>query len=259
MADSRDTETRSSGPPNSLVTKTAGLARGTLILALPFAVSPAASWQVFADVLAIVGRGVSLTPPLLVQQTALLACGLAALVHLFLTAWRLRQGYKEAATLEAIETATITAAFLVLHPLFAMGLYVIAWHSWRHMQPLSQFFAADQRAYGYHEIARSIAKLHVYSLPLLIPTLLVFGVAGWWRLDAWTSEAMAALTITIFVVVTLPHHLLVEELVQHLATRDSKTEQPAKPRTVPRKRELGVTTSPVVSFTLKEEQTWVSH
>jgi len=259
VADARDVEKRTAASSNAIVIRTSGLARGAVILALPFALSPAESWQVFVDVMALVGRDMRTSPPMLVQQTALLVCALAPAAHMLVTAWRLRLAHKEAAIVEAIESAMITLAFLVLHPLFAMGLYVVAWHSWRHMQSLSQFFGDDQRACGYSQIARSIARLHVYSLPLLIPTLLIFGVAGWWRLDAWTSEMMAALTIAIFVVVTLPHHLLVEELVTHVASRDGNSGHSTKPQAVARKREVEGTASPVVRFTLGEDQPWGSH
>ena len=237
LADARALENRSGSRTTRLSVLVAGLVRGTLILASPFAMSPSASWSVFADILAIAGQTVTLEPPLLLQRTALVACGLAVMVQLGISFFRVRLGTGRTAVTEAVEVATIAAAFFVLDPLFAMGLYVIAWHSWRHMQPLSQIFASQRRPYGYAEIARSIVRLHGYSLPLLLPTVLVFLIVGWWRLDAWTSEAMAALTVAIFVVVTLPHHLLVEEMIQHLETpgvgkKASRNRRPHRHRVV---------------------------
>jgi hypothetical protein len=39
-----------------------------------------------------------------------------------------------------------------------------------------------------------------------------------WRLETWHAENLAAVVIAIFIVVTLPHHLLIERL-------SSRTEQ----------------------------------
>jgi hypothetical protein len=104
--------------------------------------------------------------------------------------------------------------FLLLEPLFAMGLYLLAWHSWRHLWVLADHLPAETTSRSGVNRLASIIRFHVLALPLHLPTVVVFLFVAWWRLDTWSSESLAALAITIYAVVTLPHHLLVERFVE---------------------------------------------
>jgi Brp/Blh family beta-carotene 15,15'-monooxygenase len=134
-------------------------------------------------------------------------------IVLFLVRWGRNDG--RVACLEAVETGVICLSFLFLHPLFAIGLYVLCWHSWRHLYSLSRFLPSAKSDGSGKDLIGAICRLHIESLPLLIPTIVAYVALAWWRLDVWSSEELAALTIALFVVVTLPHHLLVERLFRY--------------------------------------------
>jgi hypothetical protein len=80
------------------------------------------------------------------------------------------------------------------------------------MHVLISDLASDGTRPGTLRFFPSIMQLHLQSLPLLVPTIVVFAGVAWWRLEEFTSGTLAALTITFFVVVTVPHHLLVEKM-----------------------------------------------
>lgn len=197
----------------------AAIARGSLILSLPFAFWPAASWQTVNQIQAIVGKSPTAYDAAQSSWIASLVVAVALLLQVGVSWLRWSRG-DFAFRREVVETAVLVLSFATLHPLFAMGLYVLAWHSWRHMLPLSRFFNGDEPARGFAEVARSILKMHVFALPLLIPTWVIFLGLAWWRLPTWDAASIAAMTIAFYVVVTLPHHLLVERLfgrVEHAA------------------------------------------
>lgn len=218
LADARDLKRRYGRLEPALLTNTAAIVRGSLILALPFYFAPEASLKVFASIHSIV-RDVNLTLDNDVTRSVAGWVFTAALVtHSAVSAVRLFRGQRKMLAVELLETGVIAASFATLHPLFAMGLYVVSWHSWRHLAAISRRFPSWGGRESMSAILRGVFRIHVHSLPLLIPTLVAFAVLAWWRLDVRNAETLAALTIAIFVVVTLPHHLLVERLVSQPAT-----------------------------------------
>ncbi len=212
MADVRDVEKRGGLRLERRTRLAAATARGGLLMALPFLFSTAASLEVVARVLEIAGNGPIDWDPNRVRGLAL-AVGLFAILTLgFLWAGLLARGASRTVGIDILELGVLAFTFRLLHPLFAMGLYVLLWHSWRHVHTLARYFGSgpgDRRVDG---IPRTLLRLHVFSLPLLLPTLAMFGLLAWLRLDDWSSESLAALSIALFVVVTPPHHLLVERL-----------------------------------------------
>lgn len=212
LADARDLDFfhRHKSPVRLL--RFAALARGFLVLGLPFAVSPVESMATFADITNLAGRPLPPLDPLALQQLASLVVLAASSTLVIVVATRTYLRQVGLAFSELLETSVLAVAFLTLHPLFAIGLYVLTWHSWRHLHRLALFFG---RSPGRHGWVSDIVRLHVQSLPLLLPTIAIFLAIAWLRLEAWTSTSLAALTIAIFTVVTLPHHLLVERVVRH--------------------------------------------
>jgi Brp/Blh family beta-carotene 15,15'-monooxygenase len=217
LADARDLELRSRAPTPSSVILISALSRGTLVIALPFFFSTNASLDVFRDVVRIAGGTTGELQPATVTATAALACGCAALLHLVVTSFRLFHGEWTTAIFEVVETGVITCAFALLNPLFAMGLFVLAWHSWRHMRSVTAFLDERLGRRSCTRLLTAVLDVHRYALPLLIPTTVVYIFIAAWCLDTWTSTSLAAVTIAVFVVVTLPHHFLVERLVSRTA------------------------------------------
>lgn len=266
IADARylDRLTPNAGPQskaNSCATRLSAFARGTLVIALPFLCFETASLEVFGDVMAVLGQPSKFLSASLVRPSAILFCLAALITHAVVTALRFRHAHIRTATTELVETCTIVFAFWTLHPLFAMGLYVLAWHGWRHMQPLSRFFRDSELYPNYHDLLRSVWRIHIRSLPLLIPTLVIVGCLGWWRLESWTSTSLAALTITIFAVVTLPHHLLVEQLLagSGRGPREGSSSGVAAHREyLSAKSPKALFSTAMTTFNLQEDKTWAS-
>jgi Brp/Blh family beta-carotene 15,15'-monooxygenase len=231
LADARALDERGGKTTPRATTLFSATARGSLILALPFFVDPGAAMEVYADILMIVGGTVLLLDLQLVRTVAGAILAIAAVALVVAAIGRYRNGQTSAASTEIIETAVITFAFITLHPLFAIGLYFLAWHSWRHMYPLSQVFGPARARSTAASWLRSVLSLHWHALPLLIPTWVIFVFLAVWRLETWSSAHLAALVIAMFVVVTLPHHLLVERVLARARRAVSNTTPPTK--TVP--------------------------
>jgi Brp/Blh family beta-carotene 15,15'-monooxygenase len=222
-ADARDLQRRFGDYGSSTLTAISALTRGGLILALPFWFAPEAASQVFESVVAVVRPLPGAADTQWVKAAAGGLAAVACLGQLVTLAVRCLHRQYRAAGVELFESACIVVTFATLHPLFAMGLYVLCWHSWRHLATVGRCLEGtpQRRSVGQH--LRTIARTHVQSLPLLIPTVVAFGCLAWWRLDTWTDETLAALIIAVFVVVTLPHHLLVERMVARMRRTELAT------------------------------------
>lgn len=215
LADARILASQQFGPSPRAHVLMAAVMRGSLILALPFFLAPAESLKVFENIVTIAGGARVAVDSSVAVSLAGLVLAAVALAHIVVTATRILASESSVAASELLETGVLVMTFAVLHPLFAMGLYVIAWHSWRHMHVLTRFLPVTTSKSNVGRLLAAVARLHIRSLPLLAPTVAIFAAIAWWRLDVWSSEMLAALTIAIFAVVTLPHHFLVERLFRH--------------------------------------------
>lgn len=222
VADARALDQRFQTIVPDMIRRCSSLARGLIILALPFLFYPVESLQVVNSVLQTVSAlpiVPAVTAVTFVATACLLVAGAALLAS---TTYRVATGDGRAALLEWLETSVIVAAFATLHPLFAMGLYLVAWHAWRHLYAIGPFLGVEPRSARFADLLRSVWQVHVAALPLMVPTLILYGLVASWRLPAWSSMQLAALTIATFIVVTLPHHLLIERLFATSRDRDKQ-------------------------------------
>lgn len=182
-------------------------ARGVLILALPFAFQTASSLDITDRLLHFLGSAQISHDQSSFQTAAACLVVMALLVLMAALARRILIGDIRPAGLEAVEISSIFAAFIVLHPLFAMGLYFLVWHSWRHTRRLILLLDGQRPA-----TLIALARLHFRSLPLLVPTLTAVAAVLWWRWPQLTALDVAIVALAVFVVVTPAHHFLVERL-----------------------------------------------
>jgi Brp/Blh family beta-carotene 15,15'-monooxygenase len=177
------------------------LSRGLLVVSLPFAADPARAWAPFAAIVDLVG-GANVVAPAALADVARVAAASGA--GLFLVGWlALALGkHRRMAGRLLLETLAAAALFLTLPPLFAVGVWFLAVHSLRHalLAPVS----ASQTS---SSLLVRLIQLHYVALPLLIPGLVLLGVAGIFA-GAVTPLDWAALVIAFYAVVTLPHHIL---------------------------------------------------
>lgn len=196
---------------NSHVNWLVAAARGSLVLSLPFVFHPTSTCEVANRLLELFGSNganvsVNIVTPFFVGTLFF------ALVILFIEwCFRISTGDIHYAGMLFLEISSLVAAFAILHPLFAMGSYFLCWHSWRQTRRLIILMEGEPLS-----INRSVIRLHVHSLPLLIPTLMVVAAVLIWRLPDATMYDLAVLALAVFVVVTLPHQMLISRLPGNL-------------------------------------------
>lgn len=196
---------------NSYLNWLVASARGSLVLSLPFVFHPKSTCEVANRLLELFGSNganvsVNIVTPFFVGTLFF------ALVILFIEwCFRISTGDIHYAGMLFLEISSLVAAFAILHPLFAMGSYFLCWHSWRQTRRLIILMEGEPLS-----INRSVIRLHVHSLPLLIPTLMVVAAVLTWGLPDATMYDLAVLALAVFVVVTLPHQILISRLQGNL-------------------------------------------
>ena len=192
-------------PPPSLWSWIAAVGRGGILLATPLHFQTAATIAIFDRLLTLIGG----QPMPAVGDFAaeafyasVLAMGLTVLVQL-------ARGDVGSAVQHASESSIVIGALAVLDPLFGVGLYFWWWHALRQCRRLVDH---PMLQLGVGNRVVSIAWLHVMSLPLLLPTLLGFGITAWSLCGGYDAAAWATLLIAAFAILTPSHHVLIERL-----------------------------------------------
>lgn len=181
-------------------------ARGCLVLGPAFANDPAAAWAPFKTI-ASFGAGTLLPDPsgLALAGTTVFAVGVVLAV--LAAIWRWRHDGPRGASLDLAEHALVASLCFVASPLFAVGCYFMFVHSWRHAVRLGTSPVLVGRAAASRP-ASGLLRVHVLSLPLLVPTAAICFAAAW-HLEAPPSpDTVCAAMIAFFMISTLPHHLL---------------------------------------------------
>lgn len=199
----------------------AALGRGALVLGVPLAVWPDATATVVQRLVELVGgpgqialaRSVFVPGPIHRVGIGIIAAGVAALG---VEAWRSRRSPAALHRLRAtvVDLAVVTLLGVATHPLFAVGVYFLVWHAWRHLAVLAPVVAGVEPHDG-RSLWAALVRLHTAALPLLIPTWVVMLVA-WDRLSpdhSWRD--LAILSLAVYLVVTPSHDRLVDLLRLH--------------------------------------------
>lgn len=183
--------------------RVAALARGSLVVAIPFAVAPDAAWRPFA-----VLTGVQLSP-LAAESVSSFSAAVAVLgVGSVVLALALRGDRcpRAAVTAFAAETAAAVLVLSVTPPLYAVGVYFLAVHAFKHSMRMTRTPSLTGAAPG-RPIAIRLWSLHVQAAVLTLPAVAI--VAAWaWFLDGDVTLRLTAASIGFYLISTLPHHLL---------------------------------------------------
>lgn len=208
----------------------AGFGRGLAFLAAAFVLQHAASTTVIVDALALLGlKAAAPTPWSPTLAAAALAIGVLLWLGASLSASR--PNTTRLLAVELFELALICLLFATVHITFAIGLYFLAWHSFRHFITLTDAALQHRRPR-----VGAVAYLHLVSLPLLIPTLAGLAATAAAMRIATPYGGMLLLLIS-FVVLTPPHHLLVEHMLPRLRRRDGRPNSAHHAFTVPKTRD----------------------
>ncbi|WP_022835378.1 Brp/Blh family beta-carotene 15,15'-dioxygenase [Salisaeta longa] len=176
------------------------LSRGALLVGLPVAAHPALVDPIFAALAglhpaqwALCTTYQTTTLVVLVAQHVVVL-GFAAALNAPAGGWR-----------EGLNTAVLTALFVVVHPLVAFAVYFGLWHSLGHILELLRFFRTRQgptTLRGFYQKAALYTLLSFVGLGVLYAVTQSFGL----------QHRMIALLFILISVLTLPHMLVVEGL-----------------------------------------------
>ncbi len=200
-------------------------AKGGIVIGMPLAVWPAATSSVATELITLVEPARTLLRlPLLAHPiysaSHIASTGLSLLAIAFVS-WCLifissARYSKTHGTKELVETSSVFFSYcligileLITSPLFGIGIYFLAFHSWRQMPALAKHFTPPD--VELHPL-RQVVRVHKAAIPLLLPTWILLGVA-WWSLSSVTDfRDLALLSLLVYLVVTPPHEVLCEWL-----------------------------------------------
>jgi len=187
------------------------LARGCVVLAAPLLAWPASTAAAAADLAAFaVGSsataGLFPTWAVMVAGVCLAVVGGIAIVSEVCAEWSRSDGPPFVRRL-LVELAAILALGWFADPLFSVGLYFLAWHAWRQMEPLAESLSAPPFR-SLRAIGVALLRVHTASLPLLLPSLAAIG-SVWWAWDPdHTLRSLSIASIGGYLIVTPAHELL---------------------------------------------------
>ncbi len=189
------------------------LSRGFLVVLLPFVCFFETSVSILNRLLALCGSdGLTASDEWRLNIAAFLAGCLA--IELASILQSLTEKNTRRAGVEMLELIAITSCFGTLHPLFASGVYFLAWHSWRHFRRLNRVINHESL---WSIDLRSVISLHRDSLILLIPTAFAVPVIAFRLGGDLTPLSLCLSSLLVYVVVTLPHELLCRRLFDSLS------------------------------------------
>jgi Brp/Blh family beta-carotene 15,15'-monooxygenase len=194
------------------------LSHGCLVIALPLAVHPRESAEFFRRVELIVGHAPTRFPWEFAMAGPILAMTTAVVIAITaVRLWPHRSRWQR----WTIESTVIAFAAVSLHPEFFIGLYLLAWHAPKHLLDLRTRHGAQENG-SHRNGAKGIIRNIFGSLPFLLPAwfavvALVWsgggGMQGFADVGSrslwmdWVAKVSAA-TVAVYIVVTLPHHLM---------------------------------------------------
>jgi len=183
------------------------LARGAIVVLAPVVFHPTESAAMFARLVAIAApaqaHAFSLSSSVVAAARVAVAAGVAVeCVHVARAARRGRPGRAAAG---CVDLALLLALYLTAPPVTAVGLYFVAWHSWRHILRVGALLdgrrvSAGRLVVRYYELAW---PLTLVSIAGLIAVTLAIRPRGLPQLIAVYLVLISALTLPHAVVVAL--------------------------------------------------------
>jgi len=242
IRDAREAGLRRHGAPGEsnagwvdlMVDRLGGFARGSIILLIPLAAWPEATIAVAERFVATLGTTPNLAIAAVEASTPWLLAGAATLLGVFLARQLWRRRWAEVGV-HLVETAVLVAAFWILEPLFAVGLYLLMWHALRHSRRVVERLAEGEPAGPVDRVVsrpsplRPMRLLHRAAVPLLAPSLLLYAGIGWLLPGVVSLTDWAVLLIVLFAAVTPAHHLFVEGVMRRREPVSSSTDAGAIP------------------------------
>jgi Brp/Blh family beta-carotene 15,15'-monooxygenase len=195
-------------------------ARGLVPIALPALAFPTA----FSRATTALLSPFLTHPPVIAPTGPIRVAGFAALALICLAGSG--QG-----TRERLELAGLATFFALVEPVFAVGLYFIAWHSWRHIARLATLEPVAAAAIEAGRPARAVARVLRAALPCT--ALALVGLAGFGAVlavDTSSAQQVTAVALAMIAALTVPHAVIVAWLDRAAARRRPAAPGRASPR-----------------------------
>ncbi|MEE2681443.1 MAG: Brp/Blh family beta-carotene 15,15'-dioxygenase [Planctomycetota bacterium] len=179
--------------------------RGCIILGPLFAFHPEAAWKPFGLLIGSFPVSALFLEQVSMVGTICLVIGVAA-TTLSLITTALRE--PRLAALDLIESGLILALASLAAPLFAIGLFFLTTHAYRHsVRLVSKPFESGTGAQSTPLWSR-LVQMHARCLPLLVPTFAILVLWSLIQFGTITPYLFVVVSIGFFIISTLPHHLL---------------------------------------------------
>ena len=202
-----------------------GFAKGGIVIGTPLAAWPAATSSVATELITLVEPARSLIglpllahpiySPLHIAITGLALLAIASFCWCLIFIHSVRYSKKHG-TKKLMKTGGVFVSYcligvleLIASPLFGIGIYFLAFHSWKQMPALASHVTST--SVEIHPL-RQVLVVHKAALPLLLPTWILLGVV-WWSLSSTAHfRDLALLSLLVYLVVTPAHEVLCEWL-----------------------------------------------
>jgi Brp/Blh family beta-carotene 15,15'-monooxygenase len=186
------------------------LGRGLLLLATVFAMHPVLAWAPFAQIAdAFAWKYETMWMPdlLHLQKLSWLGVITGAGFAMAGAIARWRCGRARKACFDLIEHALVAMLAVLADPLFAVGMFFLGVHAYRHTRRLACTRLVIEPPPAPASFVRRLARVHGISLPLMWPTALCL-IPICWLLGPFNAHTLAVAGIVFYMITTLPHHLL---------------------------------------------------
>lgn len=200
-------------------------AKGGIVIGTPLAFWPTATSGVATELITLVEPARSLLGmPLLahpIYQASHIATTGMTLLAIALSCWSFiffhcAWNTKTLGIQKMLETCGVFIAYslvgileIISSPLFGIGIYFLAFHSWKQMPLISKFLASSGAK--MHPV-RQVLIVHKAAMPLLVPTWILLAGAWWWLSDNANFRDLALLSLLVYLIVTPAHEVLCEWL-----------------------------------------------
>ena len=120
---------------------------------------------------------------------------------------RWRCGRARSACLDLIEHALVVTLAIFADPLFAVGMFFLGVHAYRHTRRLACTRVVIEPSPAPVSFVRRLAHVHEIGLPLMILTIFCL-IPISLLLGPFNAHTLAVACIVFYMITTLPHHLL---------------------------------------------------
>ncbi|MBJ7470973.1 MAG: Brp/Blh family beta-carotene 15,15'-dioxygenase [Solirubrobacteraceae bacterium] len=188
-------------------------ARGLLPVALPLLVHPAAASEGTGAILRAVGvqsAGWAPSGEVRLVGLALVALAVLAAVAASVLDHRGQPHQRRARRIDIGELALLTTVMVVVPPVFAVGVYFVAWHAPRHVARLMTRDRAQAGLIKTGHVPAALVAWHREAAPLTLVSLVGLALLAMlgWRMPMEQSAVVGA-SLALIAALTLPHALVV--------------------------------------------------